>query len=115
MTEWISYSIGPGVHYCFNIGLEGYTYGLTKEEHFNGFIDWFPAFLQNLLGNVVTFQALYEKIDEATKAANWNEAMYWYGRWAVLVFDFEPIPINDEELEFDSGDNVPWWLADSVI
>lgn len=55
MTEWISYSIGPGVHYCFNIGLEGYTYGLTKEESFGGFIDWFPAWLQNLLGNVVTF------------------------------------------------------------
>ena len=55
ITSWLSYSVAPGIRYCFNIGLEAYTYYLIKDEQFGPFIDWFPAFLQNILGSVVTF------------------------------------------------------------
>lgn len=55
ITEWLSYDVAPGIRYCFNIGLEGYTYYLKKAAVFSDFLDWFPAWLQNLLGNVVTF------------------------------------------------------------
>ena len=32
VTEWLSYSVAPGIRYCFNIGLEGYTFYLIKDE-----------------------------------------------------------------------------------
>lgn len=110
ITEWLSYNVAPGIRYCFNIGLEGYTYYLKKDEVFEDFMDWFPAWLQNLLGNVVTFQALYEKVDAASKAENWPEALYWYGRFAYIVFDFDPIATTDN-INFDSGNSQPWWKA----
>ena len=113
MTEWISYSVAPGIRYCFNIGLEGYSYYLIKDEQFGPFADWFPAWLQNLLGNVVTFDALYKKVKEASDTENWEDALFWYGRFASIVFEFEPLQDDNIEIEFDSDTAQPWWLEDN--
>ena len=67
---WVSYTLGPSSRYCFMVGLEGYNWGWSKVEEYDGFIDGFLAWLQNLLGNVITFNALYKKITEATEAEN---------------------------------------------
>lgn len=52
------------------VGLEGYAWGLEKAGLYEGFVEGFLAWLQNLLGNVITFNALYNKIVEATRAGN---------------------------------------------
>ena len=61
----------------------------------------FAAWLQNLLGNVITFNKLYEKIEEAKEAGNMREIYYWYGRFATLFINFDPI----EEDPFEDGDD----------
>jgi len=82
------------------VGLEVWQYYRIKDEQFGGWTDWFPAWLQNLLGNVITFNALYEKIDEATQAEDEIAMLYWYGRLFNLFIDFDPIPIDDLDDDF---------------
>ena len=82
------------------VGLEGWQYYRVKDEQFGGWTDWFPAWLQNLLGNVITFNALYEKIADATEAEDEIAMLYWYGRLFNLFVDFDPIPIDDLDDDF---------------
>lgn len=35
--------------------------------------------------------SLFKKLEEATEAGNEKEVYYWYGRFAILFIDFEPI------------------------
>ena len=99
---WISYTLGPSSRYCFMVGMEGYKWGDTKVDIYDGFVDGFLAWLENLLGNVITFNALYKKITESSDAGNMLEQMYWYGRLCTLIINFDPIP--EDELEFQKLD-----------
>lgn len=100
-TEWISYSLAPSSSNCFMTGLEGWSWFLYKRSLFESFSDVFAAWLQSLLGNVITFNSLYKKIEEANEAQNTKEIYFWYGRFAILFIDFEPLAEDD----FDSLDD----------
>lgn len=95
---WVSNTLAPSSRYCFMIGMEGYAWGWTKAGLYDGFVDGFLAWLENLLGNVITFNSLYKKITEAEDADNQRELMYWYGRLCTLIINFDPIP--EDQLEF---------------
>ena len=104
-TSWISFSLAPSSRYCFTSVLEMYKWYLVKDEQFEGFGDVFAAWLQNLLGNVITFNSLYKKINEANEAENMREVYYWYGRFFTLFINFEPIEDDtlDDLDDFDDG------------
>ena len=107
-TEWISYSLAPSSLHCFKTSLEGFSWYLLKQSQFDAFGDVFAAWLQNLLGNVITFNSLYKKIEEATEAENTKEIYFWYGRFAILFIDFEPLVEDDIDSlddEFGFDDN----------
>lgn len=44
--------------------------------------------MQQLLGNVITFQKIYDKIKEANDLGNDMESYYWYGRFTTLFINF---------------------------
>lgn len=55
-----------------------------------------------MLGNVITFQKLHDKIKAADEAENHRESYYWYGRFTTLFINFEPIKedsFDDEDFE----------------
>lgn len=54
-TEWISYDLAPSSRYCTSSILEMYSWGLHKGDQFDSMGDAFSAWLQNILGNVITF------------------------------------------------------------
>ena len=54
-TEWISDDLAPSSRYCVGSLLEIYSYVLFKQTQFPTWGDVFAAWLQNLLGNVITF------------------------------------------------------------
>lgn len=101
-TEWISDSLAPSSRYCVFTGLEGWNWATIKQSQFDGFSDVFQAWLQSLLGNVITFNSIYKKIEEATEAENKKEIFFWYGRFTTLFINFEPIP--DDHLDFDDSE-----------
>ena len=98
ITEWISYDLAPSSRYCIMTGIEAYGFVLTKQEQFDSFSDVFQAWLQSLLGNVITFNNLYGKIEEAIAAENKKEMYYWYGRFATLFINFDPIETDAVDL-----------------
>ena len=107
-TEWISYSLAPSSLHCFRTSLEGFSWFLAKQSQFSAFGDIFAAWLQSLLGNVITFNSLYKKIEEATEAGNTKEIYFWYGRFAILFIDFQPLVEDDIDSlddEFGFDDN----------
>lgn len=66
-TKWISYTLAPSSRYCYVTVLEGWEYYDEKKEQFpRGFDDWFPAWLQSVLGDVVTVNSIRNKLSEAT-------------------------------------------------
>ena len=104
--------MAPSSRYCVNGLLEFYTWGLDKRALFGSFGDVFQAGLQNLLGQVITFNTLYSKIEEAMEANNTKELYYWYGRFLILFIDFEPIAMDPTGL--DTGFNDDLFLAADV-
>ena len=60
---------------------------------------------------MVTFNALYAKIKEATDANNREDALFWYGKLANIIVVFEPLATNDLDFESDTAD--PWWEAEN--
>lgn len=56
VTDWISNSFAHSQRYCFLTSMEAYMWYQFKSSLFDGFNSWFPAFLQNLLGQVMTFK-----------------------------------------------------------
>ena len=66
-TKLISGSFADMVAQCYITGVEWYEWGLHKYNLFEGEEnDLMAAFLQNILGNVMTVNKLYEKITEVT-------------------------------------------------
>ena len=43
---------------------DGYIYYLQQEELYKegGWLDWFQSFLQNMIGNILTINNLYNKV-----------------------------------------------------
>ena len=54
------------------------------------FTDGVLGFLQNVLGNVISYQRIYDKIYAAVLANNIAEICFQAGRVFNLLFDFKP-------------------------
>jgi len=60
------------------------------------------------LGNVITFQKLYDKIKASGDLEDPRESFYWYGRFTTLFINFDPV--EEETLdgfEEDGDDSLP--------
>ena len=99
ITEWISYQLAPSTRYCFMSTLEVYQFGQLKDQQFGGFSDILPAWLQNLLGNVITLNSIQKKIDDAKLANDTVALYYWYGRLMNILVVFDPIVMDEFEDE----------------
>eukprot|EP00347_Sterkiella_histriomuscorum_P010508 403376014 len=53
--------------------------------------DWVTGFIQNMLGNVISFQKIYDRISQAIRDKNDREVYYQFGRIMNLLLDFYPI------------------------
>lgn len=56
-----------------------------------------PAWLQNLLGNVITLNAIQTKIETAQEQNDTVAECYWYGRLFNILLVFDPIDVDDFE------------------
>ena len=102
-TEWISYNLAPASRYCFMTGLDVVSFVRLKDEQFGGFSEILPAWLQNLLGNVITLNSIQKKIDDAKLANDTVALCYWYGRLFNILLVFDPIEVDDFEDGYDEG------------
>jgi hypothetical protein len=81
--------------------LEIVMYVQHKMTQFGGIGEVLPAWLQNLLGNVITLNAIQTKIDDAKLDNDTVAMLYWYGRLTNILLIFDPVEVDtfeDEEL-----------------
>jgi hypothetical protein len=59
VTKTISNSTADAVSECFTTTISIYTYVLVQQSLFPDGLTYFPAFLQNMIGNIITFNSIY--------------------------------------------------------
>ncbi len=49
------------------------------------------SFLQNMIGNIITFNNIYTSLTAAMEAGNTEQVYYYIGRMIYIIVNFEPI------------------------
>lgn len=78
-----------GECYLSAYGYFEWTQNKTKE--FEGGLNFLEAFLQNLIGNIISFNMLYQNIVAANAANNTVQVYYYIGQFIYLFVNVEPI------------------------
>jgi hypothetical protein len=58
---------------------------------FNTITDYILGFMQNMLGNIIAFQRIYDKINTSIAANNIADICFQVGRIFNLLLDFKPM------------------------
>ncbi len=78
---------------CNDAALNWYKYGLAEKVIFPTSSDYFLAFFQNLLANILNINYIYQKLltDTTTTPVNSTDVYYETGKILYLLFDVQPI------------------------
>lgn len=61
-SKIISGSFAESYLYCHLTVVDGYNYYLSETEKYESDLDWYQAFLQNMIGNIITINNLYNRV-----------------------------------------------------
>ena len=78
---------------CYLTGYQWYVWYLNMKVLFPTNVDILTGFLQNLIGNIMTLNLIYEKIVVANEDGDEMEIYYLYGRIAYFILIFDPIEL----------------------
>ena len=59
------------------------------------------AFLQNLIGNILNFNTIYQNIVNANNSGNMKDVYFFIGRLTYIIIYFDPLV--DSSLEFEKN------------
>lgn len=91
VTQLISTTIADSSRDCTMASLQAFNQTMTRVLKFASITDWILGFLQNMLGNVVAFQKIYDKINTSLAANNVADVCFQVGRILNLLLDFKPL------------------------
>lgn len=79
--------------YCHLSGVDGYQYYIQQYDLYEegGWLDWFQAFLQNLVGNILTINNLYSRVLVANDEGDTQMVLYICGRIFYFAAKFDPL------------------------
>lgn len=72
-------------------GVDVYDYYFLQLELYGSWVDWLQAALQNMVGNIIRINNLYNKIVIATENEDQQQVWYIFGRIMYYLFDIQPI------------------------
>jgi len=93
----ISGSFAEAYLYCHLSVVDGYIYYLAEAEKYESDLDWYQAFLQSMIGNVLTLNNYQNRIVIASENEDRLLTFYIYGKIFYLLAKFEPIDLEDLE------------------
>ena len=93
----VSGSFAEAYLYCHLTVVDGYTYYLAESEKYASDLDWYQAFLQNMIGNIITINNLYNRIIIADENEDQLLMYYIFGKIFYNLAKFEPIDLEDLE------------------
>ena len=91
ITKTISASTSDAVSQCFSTSISVYTFYLVQKALFPDGLSYFSAFLQNLIGNIITFNSIYQNIVTAQTANKTNDVYFYIGKLMNLIITVKPI------------------------
>lgn len=91
MTKTISGSGSDLVSECYTTGFNVYQYALMRAGQFTDFTSVLTSFLQNLIGNILNFNTIYQNIVNANNAGKVSDVYFYIGRLSYLIAYFDPI------------------------
>ncbi len=89
---------------CYTTGYSVVQYVNVRKQQFPDFTSLVQAFAQNLIGNVLNFNQLYNNIMTAAKADRESDVFFYAGRLTYLVLYFDPLvstPFDDFDTEIE--------------
>ncbi|CDW75991.1 UNKNOWN [Stylonychia lemnae] len=110
ITRYISGSLADTYYLCAISLVQAGETSNARIKEFGSATDWTTAFIQNMLGNVIGFQKIYDKINLAIKDNNNREVYYQFGRIMNLLLDFHPIP----DASFNQNDDKNNFMQDQL-
>lgn len=93
-TAIISSSTADAVGDCYLAAYQTYQYVYQKATSFQSSSLFLEAFLQNLLGNAIRFNNLYNQILSAQQSNNQMQVYYLMGELMRLILIFDPISLS---------------------
>jgi len=90
-TRLISGTFASSIGDCASSVFEAIVYTENQLALFDGINDWLTAFLQNLIGNIITFNSIYQSIVTAQESQDYETLYYYIGRIFFLIIDFGPL------------------------
>jgi hypothetical protein len=70
VTQLISTTVADCSRDCTLAALQGTDSFIKKMKLFPTITDWILGFMQNMLGNIIAFQRIYDKITTSIAASN---------------------------------------------
>jgi len=64
---------------------------MMRVGQFKDFVSFTTAFLQNLIGNILNFNTIYQNIVSANAANNTMNVYFYFGRLSYMIVYFDPI------------------------
>jgi hypothetical protein len=112
MTELVA-NVSNHMTVCTSSLENLYFYYQNKKLLFATLTDYFLAFFQNLLANVLNIYSVYGQLKtDSTTTPNRTDVFYQTGRLMIMLLDFEPLlyspnPLSDTDysVEFDDESN----------
>lgn len=90
-TKVVSTSGADAVGECYTTGFNIYSYVLMRSTQFADFTSVLTAFLQNMIGNILNFNTIYQSIVNANTAGKLTDVYYYIGRLTYLIVYFDPM------------------------
>lgn len=84
-----------------------YVYGMYKYDLFGrDNTNVMLGYIQNLLGSILTINKMYGEIVEYSEANDTKSMYYEFGRIARLLFDFEPVVLEESSYSPEDNDDI---------
>jgi hypothetical protein len=98
VSQLISREYAESYLYCHLTVVDGYVFYLSEQEKYNSTLDYFQAYLQNMIGNIITINNLYNRIIIAEENEDQQLIYFILGKIFYNLADFEPIDLEDLEM-----------------
>ena len=90
-TRVISGAGAEAVGECYSTSFSIYQYVMLRISQFTDFVNFLTAFLQNLIGNILNFNTIYQNIVNANNANKIGDVYFYIGRLSYLIVYFDPL------------------------
>ena len=98
-TADVSNSGANAIGECYSTVYSLVKYGETRFTQFDGLTPLMAGFVQNIVGNVLNFNSIYQNIINASKSGRTTDVYFYFGRLVYLLMEFQPVQVISQNTQ----------------